>query len=321
MPPTSSLSSSARRALRAAAHHLEPVVMIGQHGLTPAVLHEIDLALTAHALIKVRVQSDERETREAFLAEICQKMACESVQHLGKLLVLWRNAGDGGDDDVVAGQEAVSVKAASGRGPRSKLPRPASSAVAARGQRTPVPRGAVTASRCRHRRGARAGRRKIGGAPPASVPKMAPIPAAVDMVAAGTPARVSMLQEDEPRLAAGVAHHATNSVHRHAVVLAALAERATAAAAPEKQPATVGVSGAISMIAAAIVAGRVPAPRAVALRAIPAPAVGRRHHGRAATVGATATAFPANHEALRRAAGLVVVVRRARRRPPRPTDG
>ena len=142
MPPTSSLSSSARRALRAAAHHLEPVVMIGQHGLTPAVLHEIDLALTAHALIKVRVQSDERETREAFLAEICQKMACESVQHLGKLLVLWRNAGDGGDDDVVAGQEAVSVKAASGRGPRSKLPRPASSAVAARGQRTPVPRGA-----------------------------------------------------------------------------------------------------------------------------------------------------------------------------------
>lgn len=187
--------------------------------------------------------------------------------------------------------------------------------VAAVAMTTQPANAAVTASRCRHRRGARAGRRKIGGAPPASVPTMAPIPAAVDMVAAGTPARVSMLQEDEPRLAAGVAHHATNSVHRHAVVLAALAERATAAAAPEKQPATVGVSGAISMIAAAIVAGRVPAPRAVALRAIPAPAVGRRHHGRAATVGATATAFPANHEALRRAAGLVVVVRRARRRP------
>ena len=123
MARASSLSSSARRALRAAAHHLGPVVMIGQHGLTPAVLHEIDLALTAHALIKVRVQSDERETREAFLAEICQKMGCESVQHLGKLLVLWRNAGDSGNDDVAAGQDAVAVKASSGRGPRSKLPR------------------------------------------------------------------------------------------------------------------------------------------------------------------------------------------------------
>ena len=143
MAPTSSLSSSARRALRAAAHHLDPVVMIGQHGLTATVLHEIDLALTAHALIKVRVQSDERETREAFLAEICQKMGCESVQHLGKLLVLWRNAGESGDDDVAAGQDAVAVKAASGRGPRSKLPRQATaSAPPSRAPRSAAARGA-----------------------------------------------------------------------------------------------------------------------------------------------------------------------------------
>ncbi|HPV23142.1 MAG TPA: YhbY family RNA-binding protein, partial [Casimicrobium sp.] len=98
MTANSSLASSARRALRAAAHHLDPVVMVGQHGITPAVLHEIDLALTAHALIKVRVQSDERETRETYLAEICEKMGCESVQHLGKILVLWRNKqGEAGD--------------------------------------------------------------------------------------------------------------------------------------------------------------------------------------------------------------------------------
>ncbi|MEO7254939.1 MAG: YhbY family RNA-binding protein [Casimicrobium sp.] len=120
---TSTLSSSARRALRAAAHHLDPVVMVGQHGLTPAVLHEIDLALTAHALIKVRVMSDEREIRVGFLNEICEKMGCESVQHLGKLLVLWRNAaGEAGADDD-AEQDAASVKASkSGRGPRTKLP-------------------------------------------------------------------------------------------------------------------------------------------------------------------------------------------------------
>ena len=120
---TSTLSSSARRALRAAAHHLDPVVMVGQAGLTPAVLHEIDLALTAHALIKVRVMSDEREIRVGFLNEICEKMGCESVQHLGKLLVLWRNAaGEAGADDD-AEQDAASVKASkSGRGPRTKLP-------------------------------------------------------------------------------------------------------------------------------------------------------------------------------------------------------
>ncbi len=120
---TSTLSSSARRALRAAAHHLDPVVMVGQHGLTPAVLHEIDLALTAHALIKVRVMSDEREIRVGFLNEICEKMGCESVQHLGKLLVLWRNAaGEAGADDD-AEQDAATVKAGkSGRGPRTKLP-------------------------------------------------------------------------------------------------------------------------------------------------------------------------------------------------------
>ena len=126
--PTSSLSSSARRALRAAAHHLDPVVMMGQHGLTPAVLHEIDLALTAHALIKVRAGSDEREIRDGYLAEICEKLACESVQHLGKLFVLWRNADGAGNADKSAEQDAAAVKAsndphvAKERGPRSKLP-------------------------------------------------------------------------------------------------------------------------------------------------------------------------------------------------------
>ena len=126
--PTSSLSSSARRALRAAAHHLDPVVMMGQHGLTPAVLHEIDLALTAHALIKVRAGSDEREIRDGYLTEICEKLSCESVQHLGKLFVLWRNADGAGNADKSAEQDAAAVKAsndphaAKERGPRSKLP-------------------------------------------------------------------------------------------------------------------------------------------------------------------------------------------------------
>lgn len=81
-----------RRALRAKAHHLNPVVTVGQHGLTPAVLHEIDIALKAHELIKIRVLSDERELREAMLARICAELEAAPVQHLGKLLIVWREA-------------------------------------------------------------------------------------------------------------------------------------------------------------------------------------------------------------------------------------
>ena len=79
-----------RRALRAQAHHLHPVVSIGQHGLTAQVLHEIHVALAAHGLIKVRVHSDDRAAREAMLAEIAERTHASPVQHLGKLLVLWR---------------------------------------------------------------------------------------------------------------------------------------------------------------------------------------------------------------------------------------
>jgi len=84
------LLPSFRRELRARAHHLDPVVSIGQHGLTAPVLHEIDIALTAHELIKVRVFSDDREARDTLLARICEAMGCAPVQQIGKLLVLWR---------------------------------------------------------------------------------------------------------------------------------------------------------------------------------------------------------------------------------------
>jgi RNA-binding protein len=84
------LSPTERRALRAKAHHLEPVVTVGHHGLTPAVLHEIDLALLAHDLVKVRVLGDDRGARETMLAQACAALDCAPVQHVGKVLVLWR---------------------------------------------------------------------------------------------------------------------------------------------------------------------------------------------------------------------------------------
>ena len=64
--------------------------MIGQQGLTPAVTHEIDVALGTHELIKVKVLGAGREAREALLQRICDEVECAAVQHLGRLLVLWR---------------------------------------------------------------------------------------------------------------------------------------------------------------------------------------------------------------------------------------
>lgn len=84
------LSPAQRRALRAAAHHLNPVVSISQKGLTPSVLAEIDRCLKAHELIKLRLYGIEREVRAALFIEICTALDCAEVQHIGNLLVLWR---------------------------------------------------------------------------------------------------------------------------------------------------------------------------------------------------------------------------------------
>ena len=85
-----SLTSSERRALRARAHHLHPVVMIGDAGLTPAVLKELDTALKSHELIKVRVLGDDRGRREGLIGEICAALDAGPVQHIGKILVIFR---------------------------------------------------------------------------------------------------------------------------------------------------------------------------------------------------------------------------------------
>jgi len=84
------IAPTQRRALRAAAHHLNPVVSISQKGLTPSVLAEIDRCLKAHELIKLRLYGIEREDREALFNEICTALDCAAVQHIGNLLVLWR---------------------------------------------------------------------------------------------------------------------------------------------------------------------------------------------------------------------------------------
>ena len=84
------LSPAQRKEHRSEAHHLDPVVMIGGDGLTTAVEKEVDMALNAHGLIKVRVFSDDRPAREAMLASLADKLQAAPIQHIGKLLVLWR---------------------------------------------------------------------------------------------------------------------------------------------------------------------------------------------------------------------------------------
>lgn len=88
--PAIKLTPAERKEKRGEAHHLDPVVLIGAEGLTAAVLKEADAALKAHGLIKVRMFSDSRDDREAALGQLAEQLGAAPVQHIGKLLVLWR---------------------------------------------------------------------------------------------------------------------------------------------------------------------------------------------------------------------------------------
>jgi len=88
--PALLLTPEQRKNLRSQAHHLDPVVMIGGEGLSPTVRKELDAALTAHGLIKVRVFSESRDERDALLGNAADMLDAAPVQHIGKLLVLWR---------------------------------------------------------------------------------------------------------------------------------------------------------------------------------------------------------------------------------------
>jgi RNA-binding protein len=84
------LTPAERKALKARAHKLEPVVHIGAKGLTGDVIAEIDRALRAHELIKVRAGGLDRDQRDDALVSICEQTKAEQVQHVGKVFVLFR---------------------------------------------------------------------------------------------------------------------------------------------------------------------------------------------------------------------------------------
>jgi putative YhbY family RNA-binding protein len=84
------LSPAERKQLKARAHKLDPVVLIGAKGLTDEVVKEVDLALKAHELIKVRAASLERDAREVAFKALCERTGAEAVQAIGKVFVIYR---------------------------------------------------------------------------------------------------------------------------------------------------------------------------------------------------------------------------------------
>ncbi|MFA7437557.1 YhbY family RNA-binding protein [Castellaniella sp.] len=167
------ITPAQRRALRAQAHALNPVVLVGDRGLAPSVLGEIERSLQAHELIKVRISGAERDVRETMLAHLCDTLGCAAVDHLGKILILYRPratpaAAQAPDDrtPVAASRRATQrpgrvqqARTVAADAPGRPAPRPRQPA---HGTRRPIG-GTATAPRPRRRVGSalslRAGRR------------------------------------------------------------------------------------------------------------------------------------------------------------------
>ena len=86
------LNSKQIRHLRSTSHALEPIVTIGSNGLSESVLKEIDRSLSAHELMKIKVQGDDRELRASLMQNICESLNAVAIQHIGKLLIIYRPA-------------------------------------------------------------------------------------------------------------------------------------------------------------------------------------------------------------------------------------
>ena len=117
--PQIQLTPAQRKEQRAQAHHLDPVVMIGSDGLTPAVKKEVEAGLNAHGLIKVRVMSDDRTVRETIFHTLSDELSAAPIQHIGKLLVLWRPLPPkerAPDEDRMPGPRDVKILKYSKRG-------------------------------------------------------------------------------------------------------------------------------------------------------------------------------------------------------------
>ncbi len=83
------MDAASKKTLKAQAHALKPVVMIGQAGLTEAVLAEINIALISHELIKIKIRA-EKDERDAMGDAICEKTGASLVQFIGQIAVIYK---------------------------------------------------------------------------------------------------------------------------------------------------------------------------------------------------------------------------------------
>lgn len=114
--PALSLTPAERAALRTQAQALKPVVLIGAEGLNDAVLAEIDVHLAAHHLIKIRVSDEDRGARDAICEQICDSLDAAPIQHIGKLLVIWKP--EASESDAMHGVRTDTGMARKGAAPR-----------------------------------------------------------------------------------------------------------------------------------------------------------------------------------------------------------
>ena len=126
------LTPSRRSELRAQAHKLTPVVIIGdKNGLTDEVLAEIDRSLKAHELIKIRAATDDRDARERWMEKICERLQAQAVQQIGKVLVVYRENFDKPREKVSERKPVTRTER-----PRSRTPSPRPESVPRRRRRS-----------------------------------------------------------------------------------------------------------------------------------------------------------------------------------------
>ncbi len=88
------MNTQQKQTLKAQAHHLKPVVLLGAKGLSDAVIAETNSALVAHELIKVKINGAEKADRITMAQDLCQQLQAELVQMIGCTLILYRKNPD-----------------------------------------------------------------------------------------------------------------------------------------------------------------------------------------------------------------------------------
>ena len=138
------MTPSRRSELRAEAHKLNPIVIIGDKGLTEEVLTEIDRSLKAHELIKVRANTDDRDARELWMEKICERLQAEAIQQIGKVLVVYRENFDKPREKPA---EVAPVKRSGTDDPRKRKKAELERKLAAASTRTSRPRSRTPSTR------------------------------------------------------------------------------------------------------------------------------------------------------------------------------